>query len=397
MMPRWPGWSELHPAQWHGTMTSCSAAGNGHLSHGLYRGIACEAEVVLIQTRPASGHISSHNIARAFRWILAHAEELNIRVVSCSVSGDATEYLSGNPVDEGVRALVEAGITVIAAAGNDGERRLIPPATAPHAITIGGLDDHNTYTHHDRSVWHSNFGTASSGSFNKPELVAPSLWVAAPVLPGSEVARDAMELFERRAAGDMSANARISEQKLISPYYQHVEGTSFAAPIVASVVACMLEAHPELRPAEVREILMAAATPVPGAPPERQGAGALDAGLAVAMALESRQNGELRHPASPRVTERAVEFHLHDREAEHIEVLGSWNNWAAPGLPMRQEQGGVWQTELKGLPPGEYSYKYLIDGWRWLADPANPRRNHDGSGNLNSLLVIESAGAEKAT
>ena len=38
--PRWPDWDSGAPAQWHGLMTSTVAAGNGWLSHGLYRGIA---------------------------------------------------------------------------------------------------------------------------------------------------------------------------------------------------------------------------------------------------------------------------------------------------------------------------------------------------------------------
>jgi subtilisin family serine protease len=65
-----------------------------------------------------------------------------------------------------------------------------------------------------------------------------------------------------------------------------VEGTSFAAPLVASTVACMLEANPGMSPSEVAQVLIASAEPVPGAARERQGAGALHAGRAVALALE---------------------------------------------------------------------------------------------------------------
>src|ERR1041384_6492913 len=36
-------------ASWHGMMTSVVAAGNGHLSNGLYRSIAPEAKVVLVK------------------------------------------------------------------------------------------------------------------------------------------------------------------------------------------------------------------------------------------------------------------------------------------------------------------------------------------------------------
>jgi serine protease AprX len=63
--------------------------------------------------------------------------------------------------------------------------------------------------------------------------------------------------------------------------------------LVASTVACMLEANPTLSPADVRQLLVQCAEPVPGAERERQGAGALHAGRAVALALE-------RRPAAPR-------------------------------------------------------------------------------------------------
>ena len=44
-VPSWPGPADTGRAQWHGLMTSVTAAGNGWLSHGLYRGLAPEADV----------------------------------------------------------------------------------------------------------------------------------------------------------------------------------------------------------------------------------------------------------------------------------------------------------------------------------------------------------------
>ncbi|MGH7534342.1 MAG: S8 family serine peptidase, partial [Gemmatimonadales bacterium] len=129
--PRWPGWDDLASSQWHGTMTSVVAAGNGFLSHGHYRGLASEADLVVVQVRDREGHITNASIGRAFGWLLEHASSLGLLVVSASVSGDPVEPLAGNPVDEAALALVAAGITVVAAAGNDGIRRLVPPATAP--------------------------------------------------------------------------------------------------------------------------------------------------------------------------------------------------------------------------------------------------------------------------
>lgn len=139
-------------------MTGVVAAGNGFLSHGLYRGLASEAEVVLIQGGDPDGHITNATIARAFRWLLRCGRELGLRVVSASVGGDPVAILRGNPVDEAAEALVESGISVVVAAGNDRQRRLLPPATAPLVLTIGGIDDRNTFSHDEIALWHSNMG-----------------------------------------------------------------------------------------------------------------------------------------------------------------------------------------------------------------------------------------------
>ena len=282
--PSWPGSDRTAPAQWHGLMTSAVAAGNGHLSHGFYRGLASEAGLVLIQVREPNGRITSRGIARALRFVLEHGPRLGVKIVSLSVAGDEGPPRRDDPADIAVAELVGAGVTVIAAAGNDGVRRLVPPATAPQALTVGGLDDKNAFDDAAIEIWHSNYGASSTGS-GKPEMVAPSLWVVAPLLPGSGKADEARRLFAARAAGDPTAEEGIRERHLITPHYHHVDGTSVAAPLVASAAACALQANPSLGPASLRQVLLAACRPVPGAPAEQQGCGALDAGQAVARAL----------------------------------------------------------------------------------------------------------------
>lgn len=285
--PAWPGSDLSSPEQWHGLMTSVVAGGNGWLSHGLYRGLASGSELVLVQARQPDGRIPDAAIARALRWLCDRAGDLSLRIVSLSVGGDRLAEPGGNAVDEAVAALVADGVTVIAAAGNDGQRRLVPPATAPEALTIGGIDDKNTFDPAEVRLWHSNYGPSTDGLF-KPELVAPSIWVVAPLLPGTAKAEHAARLFGLRGQEVESQEAvekEISELKLVTPHYHHVDGTSVAAPLVAGVAACMLQANPRLTPPLVRRVLLAAARPVPGAPRERQGAGAIDAGQAVALAL----------------------------------------------------------------------------------------------------------------
>jgi serine protease AprX len=391
-VPVWPGSGAAADSQWHGTMTSTVAAGNGYLSHGLYAGLAHRADLVLLQVRDSEGHISSASIARALRWLREHGKDLGVRVVNLSVSGDPVSPLAGNPVDTAVEALVEQGMSVVAAAGNDGHRVLLPPATAPFALTIGGLDDTNLFDAEQLSIWHSNYGVGGNG-VPKPELVAPSIWVAAPVLPNSSIALIAQNLFARRREGDPRATNRIDELKLITPHYQHAEGTSFAAPIVASAIACLLEANPTLTPLLIRDVLIGTACRVPGADDERQGAGAVNPGVAVARALAERHSASAYPHHSPARSAKGVVFSLHDHAAAKVRVMGSWNGWAEPGEPAKVIEPGFWETAALPLPPGDYAYKFLLDGKRWLDDPANPAKLHDGSGGFNSALKLPAAHA----
>jgi serine protease AprX len=386
-LPAWPGWDSLHARQWHGTMTATAAAGNGYRSRGLYRGLASDADVVLVQVRNDQEGITDEAIVRALRWLAKNAASLGLRVVNISLGGAPSTLLRHNPIDEAVANLVAQNVVVTVAAGNDGIRTLNPPATAPAALTVGGLDDHNTFSDEEISLWHGNYGSGDGG-IPKPELVAPSIWVVAPVLPGSSVELEAVSLFTRRHPSLPEVDARIAAEKLITPYYQHVDGTSFAAPLVASTVACMLEANPRLTPALVREILLRTAHAIPGVPGEQQGAGALEAGLAVSMALREQHEVLAACTSLPYITHERIEFVLHEHQAQGVRVSGSWHGWDGPGLSLIPAEPGVWRGEIPRLPPGEYTYKFLVDGSRWLDDPANPNKRWDGGAGFKSVLFV---------
>jgi serine protease AprX len=81
---------------------------------------------------------------------------------------------------------------------------------------------------------------------------------------------------------------KLRENNLISGAYKHVDGTSFAAPIVASIAAQMLEANPYLTPVQIKRALIDCARRIPNVPVDRQGWGVVDAHQAVLRALEAR-------------------------------------------------------------------------------------------------------------
>ncbi len=76
--------------------------------------------------------------------------------------------------------------------------------------------------------------------------------------------------------------------------------------------------------------------------------------------------------------------------ASTVWVTGSFTAWATepPGaLEMESVGGGLWRlTTMVGA--GHQTYKFVIDGTDWIADPANPNQEPDGYGNYNSVLDL---------
>src|SRR5438067_10883496 len=71
------------------------------------------------------------------------------------------------------------------------------------------------------------------------------------------------------------------EGNVINQHYKHVDGTSFAAPIVSSIIACMLQPNPKLSSHHIKRILIGTAERVPGGDIDRQRWGAVHAWRAV--------------------------------------------------------------------------------------------------------------------
>ena len=407
---------EPDPDQWHGTQTSVVAAGSGHLSDGLYRGLASGARLALVRVG-RNGRIAEAAIARGLEWVLAHRDRLGIRVVSVSLGGDEDRPLSESRVNQLAEEAVARGIVVVAAAGNSGcteRHRSLPPATAPSVIAVGGYDDGNDPERRRLALYCSSFGPTADGLI-KPEVIAPAMWVAAPILPGTPAWRRAEALTRlaatpdhslaaaaRVAAGDVGAlgsegvaatpdvlRARIEgalrESKIVAAHYQHVDGTSFAAPVVASVVAQMLEANPSLAPLDVKRLLLETAVPVAGVPAVRQGYGVLDPRAAVASARREAHVAEAE--AGPRLEGERVRFAYHDDAAESVAVAGDFNGWNPE--PLEPSGDGSWRRSRPAPPAGRHRYKLVVDGRRWIADPRNGTREPDPYGGWNSVLVVK--------
>ena len=303
-------------SSWHGMMTSVVACGNGWLSRGYYRSLASEARVVLVKVGRVR-RITHDDIRRGLEWVIAHREALGIRLVNVSCGGDYEASYLTDRLSRAAERLSAAGVFVCAAVGNAGHQPghpVMPPASAPSVLAVGGLDDKNQLAFDDYDMYHSSYGPTVDG-LQKPEVIAPSIWLAAPILPGTPTAAQAALLERLEAApahelrGILAAHrgvdealdaaahlepplirqlveARLRDNNVISGHYKHVDGTSFAAPIVTSVAAQMLQANPALTPPAVRSLLIRTARRLPHVPVDRQGWGVISPARAVEAARQ---------------------------------------------------------------------------------------------------------------
>ncbi|NJM54007.1 MAG: S8 family peptidase, partial [Blastocatellia bacterium] len=102
----------------------------------------------------------------------------------------------------------------------------------------------------------------------------------------------------------------LNERKIVATHYQHVDGTSFAAPITASVVAQMLEANPNLTSPIIKNILISTASRLANFPAIRQGFGVLNARLAVEEALKESHFFDHETLTPPRIEGDKIVFFI---------------------------------------------------------------------------------------
>jgi len=309
--------SEPDVSSWHGMMSSVVAGGNGALSAGRYRSLAPDIGLVLVKVGHAA-RIKHEDITRGIAWVVENRERHGIRVLNISCGGDREASYLVDGLSQMAEQAVREGIVVVCAVGNHGERPgyVLPPASTPAVISVGGLNDLGDPALGRLLPYRSSFGPTVDG-IQKPEVITLADFLPAPILPGTPTAREAELLTQLDNAPDSDLTQILAENRGVfgpldalegqQPYlirqvvaaglrdglvidenYKKVDGTSFAAPIVSSIVAQMLEANPALAPGEVKRILMRTAARVPGIELERQGWGVVRPEAAVEAALQAR-------------------------------------------------------------------------------------------------------------
>lgn len=254
----------------HGTHCAGDAAGNGQASGGRYRGPAWEADLVGVKVLDKEGNGAASTVMAGLQWCIKHKDEHGIRVVSLSLGAPAEQSYRADPLCRMLKRASEAGLLCCVAAGNSGpdSGSILSPGIDPLAVTVGAMDDRRTVGRADDGIAGFSSRGPTVDGLNKPDVVAPGVNVVSLRVPNSYLAKTRKT---RSAAG-------------AGDYYSSLSGTSMATPIVAGVAALVLEANPDLAPADVKRILMETAEDR-GYPADVQGAGYVDAAAAARAAM----------------------------------------------------------------------------------------------------------------
>lgn len=246
----------------HGTHVAGVAAGTGAKSAGRFKGIAPEAGLVGVRITSVAEAI------KGIQWVIDNKDRLNIGVLNMSLGDFATRSYKDDPWAQAAQKAIEAGLTVVVAAGNEGpgDSTVSTPGTHPDVITVGALDDKRTLDRKDDAVADfSSRGPTTIDGLQKPDILAPGVGIFGPLAPG--------------------ATLDVPELPHVGKDYFAISGTSMATPMVSGLAAILKQANPTLLHSDIKAILVKSADKYLKDPANVQGAGLVDAEEALELAL----------------------------------------------------------------------------------------------------------------
>lgn len=214
----------------HGTHVAGIALGTGGMS-GVHRGIAPGASLVDIKVIDDFGDGSATTIIAGIDKCLRRREAWGIDIINMSLRIPGFFSNGKDALSQAANRAVQAGMTVVVAAGNEGELGwpLQAPSSADEVITVAASDDVGTVSRTDDGVAPFSIrgprlpdGDGDTEDELKPEVTAPGVNI-------------------------VSASANT-----VSGYVSY-DGTSMAAPHVAGLAALLLEAQPGMGPKALKK------------------------------------------------------------------------------------------------------------------------------------------------
>jgi serine protease AprX len=268
------------------------------------------------------------------------------------------ESYNVDPLTLAAERVVQAGIVVVAAAGNSGRDPqgrvrhggVTAPGNAPWVLTVGASSHMGTIDRADDTIASfSSRGPTAIDYGAKPDVVAPGVGIESLSDPSSAYySKRAAYLLPRTVATSYLPNLSLS-------------GTSMAAPVVSGTVALMLQANPLLTPNEIKAILQYTAQVYADYDPLTQGAGFLNAKGAVTLARYLSSPSSADYPDSTTWGARIIWGNRLFQGGRFTQSANAWGTdvtWGAASTP--GGQGIEWGVLCSGA-----SCEDVTGTWRW--------------------------------
>jgi serine protease AprX len=240
----------------HGTHVAGLIGGNGSSSGtangyaATYAGVAPNVNIINLRVLDQNGSGTDSGVIAAIQEAITLKSVYNIRVINMSLGRPVFESYTLDPVDQAVEAAWQAGIVVVAAAGNNGRYAptngfgtIVVPGNDPSVITVGATMTELTPSRADDQIAsYSSKGPTTLDHTCKPDLTAPGNRQVSLRVSGSTLDTT----YPQYAVAPTSGTAM----------YYELSGTSMATPIVTGAVALMLQQTPSLTPDQVKARLM---------------------------------------------------------------------------------------------------------------------------------------------
>ena len=239
----------------HGTHVAGIIAGiNTGVTPKYTGGIAPGALLVNVRVLGADGSGHTSDVIAGIDWVIAHKSTYNIRIVNLSLGHPVFESCSLDPLCQEVQKAVNAGLVVVAAAGNYGLTSsgqtvlgsIASPGNSPYAITVGAINTWGTPQRSDDTV--ATFSSRGPTAYDlavKPDVAAPGVKIASLQAPNSYL----ISQYPTLHVAGSGNNA-----------YMYLSGTSMATPMVSGGAALLLQGAPGLSPAQVKLALQSGST-----------------------------------------------------------------------------------------------------------------------------------------
>lgn len=210
---------------------------------GTFKGVAPDVNLVAVKAFDVEGHGDFLDIVRAIQYVVDNREALNIKVLNLSFSARPRWHYWLDPINQAAMKAWASGITVIAAAGNEGPDAMTigSPGNLPYLITVGAVTDSWTVGARDDDYIpdFSSRGPTPNAHI-KPDLVAPGGHMTGITRPGSTLTKEYPDYLLKTGEFVMT-------------------GTSQASALVSGMVALLLQLEPDLTPDDIKCKLMSSA------------------------------------------------------------------------------------------------------------------------------------------